>query len=465
MKQTLMTVLLRTALIVTALMPSLGAQNSDLTQERLDAAWKDALAAIEKQRGAPIAHPPPLKLASRKMLAEAVASENLPMVRLRQPDEAAARQESDQMGRQFAMFPIAKYSWSTKELLVIRPNWKNHIRSFPELRLDDDEVLRAVLVHELCHALDDQAHDFTKLLLKGDSVDAIHAINAVIEGSAQHQARRICTAAGWSDGFERFTAGIARLPESEEDPGEAYRMILKATAQQLGFAYHQGEAFVATVEKTVGAEALSRIFTHPPRDSDEILQPKWYLDPKSRPASLYDLEPALDEFVSGHDKQVWSATRMGLNGQQLAAGLTMLDAADRDRILKALRSARFVQLTPKADPTSRIAVLVVMEFESEAAALHFADQGAKLSRLKDEAMKQGVIRIVESKSSPLTLANGRGWLHEKRMVNGTLEFSVASADVVRGRIVVETTFSGQPPPREQHEKLVNELLLLPRRRQ
>jgi hypothetical protein len=51
------------------------------------------------------------------------------------------------------------------------------------------------------------------------------------------------------------------------------------------------------------------------------------------------------------------------------------------------------------------------------------------------------------------------------MVNGALEFSVASADVVRGRIVVETTFSGQPPPREQHEKLVNELLLLPRHRQ
>jgi hypothetical protein len=457
--------LLRAVLALLALVLTLSAEESTLTRERLDAACKDALAAIEKQRGEPIANPPPFKLASRKDLAKAVALENLPIVRLRQPDEAAANREADAFGTGFALLAIAKYCWSTKELLVVRPNWELQIKSFPELRLGEDDALRAIMVHELCHALDDQAHDFTKLLQKGDSVDAVSALNAVIEGSAQHQARRICTAAGWKNGFERFTAAIARLPEPEEDLGEAYKLILNANAQQLGFAYHQGEPFVAAVEKAGGAEALKRIFTHPPRDSEEILQPKWYLDPKSRPAQLYDLEPALELFLTGFDPKEWKSTRMTLNGQQLAAGLAMLEPADRDRIQRGLRGARFVQLTPIKDPTSKIAVLVVMEFASDDAAQHFLDQAAKLSKLKDETMTKGVIRIVESKSSPIELPNGKGWIHEKRMINGTLNFPVSSVDVRRGRILVETVFSGEPPPRELHEEMVNKLLMQPKRKQ
>lgn len=460
--------LLRVLSALLALVLTLSAEETELTQERLEAAYKDALTAMEnevKQRGGPAFHAPPFKLASRKDLAQAVALENLPIIRLRQPDEAAAKREADAFGSGFALLAIAKYCWSTKEMLVVRPNWKLQIKSFPELRLGEDDALRAIMVHELCHALDDQAHDFTKLLQKGDSVDAVSALNAVIEGSAQHQARRICTAAGWKDGFERFTAGIARLPEPEEDLGEAYKLILNANAQQLGFAYHQGEPFVAAVEKAGGAEALKRIFTHPPRDSEEILQPKWYLDPKSRPAQLYDLEPALELFLTGFDPKEWNSTRMTLNGQQLAAGLAMLDPADRDRIQRGLRGARFVQLTPIKDPTSKIAVLVVMEFDSDDAAQHFLDQAAKLSKLKDETMTKGIVRIVDSKSSPIELPNGKGWIHEKRMINGTLNFPVSNVDVRRGRILVETAFSGEPPPRELHEEMVNKLLMQPQRKQ
>jgi hypothetical protein len=44
------------------------------------------------------------------------------------------------------------------------------------------------------------------------------------------------------------------------------------------------------------------------------------------------------------------------------------------------------------------------------------------------------------------------------MQSGELEFDVATIDVRRGRVVVETIFSGEPPAADEHQKLVRELL-------
>lgn len=440
-------------------------EGDKLGAERIQAAHADALAAIRKVLGEEASALPAARIATSAELAKAVALENLPMLRLRIPDEAGAKAQADLAGSSASSRLIAKYAWSTKELLVVPGNWQLNAKLFPKQRLLDDDVLRAVIVHELCHALDDKAHDFTAMLLKASTVDAANAVSAIIEGHAQHQARKICAQAGWSDGFERYTGIVGALPEGGPDMGEAVKMVLSARAREFGFAYHEGERFVAAIEKAGGAKALDEMFRRPPADAEEILSPEWYLDPKKRPATVFELEPALDRFAGGYDPKIWTATRMGLNGQQLAAGLAMLEPADRDKIQKSMRGARFVQLVPSANPTSKIAILVAMEFASEDAAQHFVEQSAKLSRMKDEAMTRGLLRIVSSSSGQVELVNGKGWIHEKRMVNGTLEFPVSSMNVHRGRIVIETTFSGDPPSREEQLKLVDELLLLPRRKQ
>lgn len=428
-----------------------------ITEERLNAAYADAQKAIAKELSASLEQLPRLKISDALTLAKAVAAENLPMIRLRQPDEEKAKTAAKQAGAQLATFAYAKYAWSTKEFLVVPANWEGTARIAKRPELTGDEALRAVMVHELCHALDDRAHDFDALLRASPNTDTSSALCAVIEGHAQHRARRVCAAAGWSRGFESFTESIGALPEDAGANGEAQKRWLEAQSANASFAYREGERFVAAIEKAAGNEALGRVFRSPPQDTETILNPAWYLDPKSRPAQLYDAEPALDKFAAAYDGAVWSSQRVSLNGAQLGASLNQLPKEEMDAIVASIRATRVIQLYPTADPSSKVALLAVIEFDGESSASSFVEASARLSKLKDESMSKGTLRITGSKSTALERKEYRGWLQEKTMVNGTLEFQFASIDACRGRIVVETIMSGEPLEREAHEELIGEL--------
>lgn len=437
---------------------SIAGEIQPVTEERLRAAYADAAAALGRELGAELDALPPLKLCAAEDVARVVASENLPAVLLRQPDEAKARQEAQVLGAQLASFAYAKYAWSTKEFLVVASTWEANALELDRPELTSDVALRAVLVHELCHALDDRAHDLAKLVASARGNDAVLALNAVIEGHAQFRARRVCAAASWQAGFDAFTRSIGVLAPSATKGGELVRAVLETNARSTRLAYVDGEGFVAAVSEKAGAAGLERIFREPPADLELVLHPDWYLDPKLRPAQVWELEPALDLFCARFDAATWSSQRVSLNGVQIAQGMQLLPKEDVDAFAGAIRGARVVQLAPTADPTSKVAICFALEFAGEDAAARFVAAGAKLSKLKDEAMKKGVARITGSKSSEVSGASWSGWLHEKDMVNGFLKFSVASIDARRGPIVIETVFSGEPPPVKEHEELVGKLV-------
>lgn len=425
-----------------------------ITEARLIAAYADAQKAVAKEFSAPLEQLPKLKVADMLTVAKAVAAENLPMIRLRQPDETKAQTDAKQMGAQMASVAYAKYAWSTKEFLVVPANWEATARIAKRPELTGDDALRAVMVHELCHALDDRAHDFDALLRASPNTDTASALNAVIEGHAQHRARRVCASAGWSGGFDAFTASIGALPEDAGANGEAQKLLLEIQSAAVVFAYREGERFIAAIEQAEGKPALERVFRVPPQDTETILNPAWYLDPKSRPAQVYEPEPALDAFAAAYDPSVWSSQRVSLNGTQLGAGMNALPKEEVDAIVASIRAARMIQVYPTADPASKIALLAVLEFDSEDSATSFVEATARLSKLKDESMSKGTLRITGSKSTRIERKEYRGWLQEKDMVNGPLEFRFASIDARRGRIVIETILSGDPLEREAHEKLV-----------
>ena len=76
-------------------------------------------------------------------------------------------------------------------------------------------------------------------------------------------------------------------------------------------------------------------------------------------------------------------------------------------------------------------------------------------------MRAGVLRITKSRSVPVNLPNGSGWIFEKEMMNGGYRFSLLSATFRRGKIVVELTFSGDPLSADVAKDLGNTLLLEP----
>jgi hypothetical protein len=117
-------------------------------------------------------------------------------------------------------------------------------------------------------------------------------------------------------------------------------------------------------------------------------------------------------------------------------------------------------LYPTANPTEKMATFGVVEFGSETEARAFLDATGRLSKLKDEKMKTGVVRITGSSTSPIEAEGGTGLLQTKQMKNGELAFEVATIDLLRGKVVVETLFSGEPIAAEEHTKLALELLAL-----
>jgi hypothetical protein len=450
------------ALFVPALAAAAAAQAptsaiAEVTEARLQAAYADAQAACAKALGGPLEPAVPLRLAKTSEIAAIIARENLPLVRLRQPDPAKAEAEAEQLGTQIGSMMYAKYSWADRAFYVVAPTWRKLAEMLEEPTLTADVGLRAVMVHELCHAYDDRKFDLTSRLTRCTTTEAATAFNAVLEGHAQLQARRVCGRNGWMDGFTAMRDAVAKVPASVGKSGEAALLLARAGAASMAFAYHDGEAFVTAVLAADPARGAERVFTAPPIDQDTVLHPQWYLDPATRPATLYDAEPALARLEQWLGEE-WRATRMDLTGKQIAAGLTLLPPADVEAFTASVRAGRAVQAVPLDRPQSKSVIVAVIEFDSAASAQRWIELAAELGRRKDETMKTGSVRILGGTATPLAEDGLVGHMQRKSMRAGFAKLELATIDAVRDRIVVETVFSGAPPDDDAHKHLVRELL-------
>ncbi len=418
----------------------------EITEQRVRAAWDDACAAVAAELAFAPEPPLTLVLATPAEVAARVAAENLPAVRRRQADAARAETEAQALGEAIGRFAFAKYAWSTREVLVVPSTLAETAQTLARPELSSDTALRAILVHELVHARDDAAHDFAARLAEHHTLDALTGLNAVLEGHAQHLARRVCAQRGWAQGFEAYSAAIGALPEEGalERLGEAMRLLLGVQSANLRTAYHEGERFVAALETAGGAELVARAFREPPRDGETIFHPEWYVDPSLRPRVLYDAEPVLDLFAARLPEDEWSAQRLSLEPAQLAASLALLPAETVQRITETLRASRLIVLQPSAAPDSKMVVLGVLEFASAAAARDYVDAARSLVDIKAERMKTGALRILASERNELELPGLEGFVARLRMQNGLLPLEVVTLDAARGSVVLEAIFSAEP---------------------
>src|SRR5262245_6039469 len=263
--------MLRSALALFLLGSASAAQ---VTEKDVRAAFEDARKAIQEATGKALDPALPLVIATDADVERCVAEENLPLIRLRESDPEKVAQTAEQYGRAFASFAYCKYSWSAKKVMVVLENWNRQARAFDADELTEDETVRAVLVHELVHAMDDAAQDVTACLLRCPTVDAVTGFNALFEGHAQHVARAVCASSGWSEGFDAFTAHIGALPRSGVD--ELSMQLLRGQSATVASAYNDGERFVAALDEHGGAELVARAFAAPP-DAETIFHPDWFI--------------------------------------------------------------------------------------------------------------------------------------------------------------------------------------------
>ncbi|MFO7590875.1 MAG: hypothetical protein R6X23_08255 [Acidimicrobiia bacterium] len=148
----------------------------------------------------------------------------------------------------------------------------------------DDVVVRATVVHELTHALQDQAFDFRALRRSAKSSGADYARTALIEGDAT-----------WVE-----EAYVATLPVRDQDE---YYAQFDLTAEPvdgpaltpapaidllLATPYSLGYSFVEYLQSTGGTRAVDQAFRDPPPSDEHIVDPVSFVgnedpDPPAKP--------------------------------------------------------------------------------------------------------------------------------------------------------------------------------------
>ncbi len=395
----------------------------------LEDARAEVVPAIEAATGTTFGDTIRFELADRATIEAALREEFRPQFRIQFPDPEVARAESERAAGLLASAAMGKYAPGTKRLLVCPPNFESLADLLDEPGLLTREGFLAVVVHECVHAADDLRYDWPKTLATRSTKDELLAFNAVLEGHAQHVARRVCQAKGWTEGFETLTRSIGKVPDTGD---ETRSFLLRIAIADLAAAYYDGERFFDVLLEKGGPGEVDRAFREPPLDTEVILRPEWFLDPASRPRVEKDLEGALRHFASTIGEE-WPANYVTLTSAQLRAAIGLLDEETSSRILAAHRQNRMVVL-------QKGGVMIacgLFEFESSDEAAHYLAAGARLNRIKDESMKEGQVQIVDSTYQDVSRAGWQGEFVVKTMETGGQRLQLSSVLARRGSICLE----------------------------
>jgi hypothetical protein len=145
--------------------------------------------------------------------------------------------------------------------------------------IEGSALARAILAHEICHALQDRAHDLRKMGIESsDNDDLALAISTVAEGDAMQLMGEYVAS--------HEIGGILRdLPQAFLMDQSALNRTPHFFRQQLLFPYVQGQVLVQ-LALSRGAEGRTRLFTDPPVSTEQVLHPDKYFDKPEAPVSL-----------------------------------------------------------------------------------------------------------------------------------------------------------------------------------
>ncbi len=381
-------------------------------QANLDALFKQLHPLVEAELGSP-GRAIKLRLASAPEVHQALVEEN--RVILGHQLDAPELVENSAQALAEALTPIllAKYALGSGEILVLEENFGRLARALKLPELQSPEVLRAVILHELVHAFDDAQHGMGKTLLQLEAADRIKAMNAVIEGHAQHVARRISKQQGWLEGFESFNRAILASPIADPDSAEAY--VQRVQSSTLTAYYLQGEKFIDAIAAAAGQPAVVALLKDPPTDMAVIYEPAWALDPSLRPALVYDAAPALTVALADHTKEAgWIQNATKISKAQLLAGISILGEGIGKQAIHSLRNAQ-ARVALRQGPEASQVILALLEFPSPGEAKVFFELNRATLRAKKEILSSQGVKLLSDGEEAIEQGGLVGLLSRRRL--------------------------------------------------
>ncbi|HEX3898692.1 MAG TPA: hypothetical protein VHW74_05925 [Mycobacteriales bacterium] len=128
--------------------------------------------------------------------------------------------------------------------------------------------VRAVLSHELTHALTDQWFGLNRPKLDKSNQELGDAFTGLIEGDAERT--RIA--------YEHkvLTPAQRKIAEQEENAGGRPPHVPLVILELIGFPYAVGPDFVDTLVEDGGIAELNHAYRHPPTSSEQLIDPTAY---------------------------------------------------------------------------------------------------------------------------------------------------------------------------------------------
>ena len=375
-------------------------------------------------------------------LEQILLKELRPQLAMQFEDEQVAEKSAETMAKAIGRGLVAKTVTETGEIVLVRQNLFDIALAMGMPNYATEQVLQAVIVHEVVHVVDNGAHSLADLLGSAKDADGIQAVNAVIEGHAQFIARQANRKMGNSAAFELFTDAIGKVPETE-DPVEMYTN--KIIASGFLFAYHNGELFFDRLAAADSAMGFEQVLANLPTESVLIFEPQWYLDPIQRPLNAHDFGEVfagLEARLETQAPEEWVSQISTLLTPQIEAALSIVPRADYEVSLKEIIECQVMMARNTEEPGTMIAA-GLFAMTTVPAASRLMDLQVQILAAKEEQLTGGKVEVTGSEVREI--AEGEtDWFTGKYfrtdLLAGTRPFFASGILARRGDVLLELNF-------------------------
>lgn len=233
-------------------------QEEAMSQPNIEKMLDEAVSLVEKSEGVRFKKRPAIRFGGTHEVCEAIVPMMIDTLRVQNPYASskdillAARMDAITA----AIGVIARYLYTDHSIIV-------NVNRFRDIRRKDvatPDVLRALIIHEVVHALDEENYKALSRETSHLSNEEYDALGAVIEGHAQAVTRKLVDKSAFA-GTEAIVLGLklGATPEGTEGGGHV--------------SYYYGRLFWEALE---GRKHPMDVFKNPPKTTKLILDPSKY---------------------------------------------------------------------------------------------------------------------------------------------------------------------------------------------
>lgn len=299
-------------------------------------------------------------------------------------------------------------------------------------------AMKATMVHELTHALQDQHYNLNHLVMSRElTFDRLLALGGLVEGDAKN------TEMSFSAG--PFLAGMTleAIRQFGNVQAQAYLLRMKdfprGIAQPFIFQYLDGLVFVEAVKRSGGGfKAVDKVFSDPPQSTEQILHPERYME---RDYPTHIIPPAMPEGC-----EVLLENTLGELGVSIVLG-GHLKSAYTPNLAAGWDGDRILLIQSAEDPTPILLWYTTWDTEQDAKEFAAGAMAMFRERRQDakEQIREDGSALAQTVSERLFLVRQSGkdvFLCEGFPANdaGTLESLIAGAEKQELRLDKERFF-------------------------